>query len=134
VQSLESQAGNYQGILDGSTPPSVATDEKLWSLWANRPSGPLSAPAALRAIYNLGIEHGQARSRDVAEPAPVAGGLVERVAKRLVAVFENGPYTIEACKWDESAARAAILEVAAWMRENECGYNAVRWLEQEAGR
>ena len=29
-------------------------------------------------------------------------------------------------------ARAAIREVAAWMRENECGYNAVSWLEQEA--
>ena len=31
-------------------------------------------------------------------------------------------------------ARAAIREVAAWMRENECGYNAVRWLEREAER
>jgi hypothetical protein len=29
-------------------------------------------------------------------------------------------------------ARAAILEVAAWMRENDTGYNAVRWLEMEA--
>lgn len=29
-------------------------------------------------------------------------------------------------------ARAAILEVAAWMRENDTGHNAVRWLEMEA--
>jgi hypothetical protein len=32
----------------------------------------------------------------------------------------------------QDAARAAILEVAAWMRENDTGYNAVRWLEMEA--
>lgn len=32
----------------------------------------------------------------------------------------------------QDAARAAIREVAAWMRENECGYTAVRWLEREA--
>jgi len=25
-------------------------------------------------------------------------------------------------------------EVAAWMRENETGFNAARWLEQEASR
>jgi len=31
-------------------------------------------------------------------------------------------------------ARAAIREVAAWMREHETGYNAARLLEQEAGR
>jgi hypothetical protein len=30
-------------------------------------------------------------------------------------------------------ARAAIREVAAWMRENDTGHNAVRWLETEAG-
>jgi hypothetical protein len=28
-------------------------------------------------------------------------------------------------------SRVAIREVAAWMRENEVGYNAVRWIEQE---
>jgi hypothetical protein len=35
---------------------------------------------------------------------------------------------------DDEGARAAIREVAAWMRENETGYNAAGWLEQEADR
>jgi hypothetical protein len=59
-------------------------------------------------------------------PAP-AGGLVERVVK--VIADPDGPAEL----WFDDA-RAAIREVAAWMRENEVGYNAVRWLEQEAGR
>jgi hypothetical protein len=67
------------------------------------------------------------------EPAPVAGGLVTRVAQRLVAVFENGPYTIESDKWDKSAARAAILEVARWMRSHDINGSA-KVLEQEAER
>ena len=29
-------------------------------------------------------------------------------------------------------ARAVIREVASWMRENDTGHNAVRWLEMEA--
>jgi len=52
--------------------------------------------------------------------------LVERVRK---AIFNNGDgddYSDE--------ARAAIREVAAWMRENEVGYTAARWLEQEANQ
>ena len=53
-----------------------------------------------------------------------AGSLVERVGRAI---------SLDA--WDGTAeARAAIREVAAWMRENECDYNAVRWLEQEAER
>jgi hypothetical protein len=56
--------------------------------------------------------------------API-GSLVERVA---IACAKPCNET-----WDDQA-RAAIREVAAWMRENECGYNAIRWLEQEAER
>lgn len=58
-----------------------------------------------------------------AKPAP-AGSLVERVHSCIVGEPECG----------HMQASAAIREVAAWMRENECGYNAVRWLEQEADR
>jgi len=54
-------------------------------------------------------------------PAPV-GGLVDRVLCAL-------PSGV-----DRLYARAAIRKVAAWMRENETGYNATRWLEQEASR
>jgi len=35
--------------------------------------------------------------------------------------------------WD-AQARAAIREVAAWMRENETGFNAAWPLEREADR
>lgn len=61
------------------------------------------------------------------KPAP-AGSLVEQVARAisLDAWDDAGNWTAE--------ARAAIRAVAEWLRENECGYNAVRWLEQEAGR
>ncbi len=57
-----------------------------------------------------------------------SGSLVERVSCAI-----DG--RINPDQWlHQDAARAAIREVAAWMRENECGYNAVRWLEQEAER
>ena len=105
----------------------MATDENLWILWAKRPSGPLSAPAALRAIYNLGIEHGQASSREVAEPAPVAGGLVVRITLAIDrAPFDEGDHL-----GDE--ARAAIFEVARWLRSHDINGSA-KVLEQEAGR
>jgi hypothetical protein len=60
-------------------------------------------------------------------PVAPAGGLVERVA---LAIGGEGDHP---ANWTPEA-RAAIREVAAWMRENEVGYNAVRWLEQEADR
>jgi hypothetical protein len=55
-----------------------------------------------------------------------ADSLVERVAD---AIYRNG--TVDGFREE---ARAAIREVAAWMRENDCGYTAARWLEQEANR
>jgi hypothetical protein len=48
--------------------------------------------------------------------------LVERVEDALM----------ESIKDQSSMAHAAIREVAMWMRENEVGYTAARWLEQEA--
>jgi hypothetical protein len=50
--------------------------------------------------------------------------LVERVEDAL----------IESIKDQGSMARAAIREVAMWMRENEVGYTAASWLEQEANQ
>ena len=59
----------------------------------------------------------------------VAGGLVERITLAIDrAPFDEGDHL-----WDE--ARAAILEVARWLREQ--GTPASGWamrLEQEAGR
>jgi len=64
-----------------------------------------------------------------AQPTPppaTAGGLVERVATAIHPSICADPNLYR------HEARAAIREVAAWMRESQTGYNAARWLEQEA--
>lgn len=63
----------------------------------------------------------------------IGRSLVNRVALAISGIEYGLERDEEAVNW-ASEARAAIREVAAWMRENECGYNAVRWLEQEAER
>jgi hypothetical protein len=62
--------------------------------------------------------------RAASAEAQPAGGLMERVRRTI---RDNAPCS-------HSNARAAICEVAKWLRENDCGYNAIRWLEQEADR
>jgi len=123
VEALEAQAGNYPEIPDSSTPPPVATNRELRGIWDRAHD----FGQALRAIYDLGVAHGQARSREVAEPAPVAGGLVERVKLAI----DSAPFDENDHQWSE--ARAAILEVAQWMQRQ--GWKAGEWLEAlEAGR
>ena len=119
VEALEAQGRNLKGSLTSSTPPPVATDEELLEIWiSERASRPW---VSRRAIYDLGIEHGQAGRREVAEPAPVAGGLVARVKT-----------AIDSVSFDQEA-RAAILEVARWLREQ--GWVDMPYLlEQEAKR
>lgn len=60
-----------------------------------------------------------------AKPAPVAGGLVERVAHVIGMGGYGGDWSPE--------ARAAILEVARWLREHGWA-DAPIWFEREAGR
>jgi hypothetical protein len=115
--------GNYVIVHDTATPPPVATDEELLEIW-NSEKG-CRPWVSRRAIYDLGVAHGQASSREVAKPAPVAGGLVERVSD--VITSETGS------RWASTEARAAILEQATWLREQ--GWKeAADLLEQEAGR
>jgi hypothetical protein len=106
-----------------TTPPPVATDEELKQAWLQG----ATLTQGNRALYDLGVAHGQAGSRELAEPAPVAGGLVERITLAIDrAPFDEGDHL-----WDE--ARAAILEVARWMRDR--GWvDMPDALEQEAGR
>ena len=123
------ETGNYVIVHDTATPPPVATDEELAKTWNTSYVGDSAFNAANRALYNLGIKHGQASSREVAEPAPVAGGLVEWVTLAI----DSAPYDEDDHQWDEG--RAAILEVARWLREQ--GTPASGWamrLEQEAGQ
>jgi hypothetical protein len=80
VAKLEAQASNYPAIPDSSTPPPVATDEELGKTYRNSVGCNLDR---YRAIYNLGVAHGQASSREVAEPAPVAEVLARRIGYEL---------------------------------------------------
>jgi hypothetical protein len=73
--ALEAQT-NHSPDATKMVPPTVATDEELKQTWLQG----ATLTQGNRAIYDLGIEHGQARSREVAEPAPVAGEVEELVA------------------------------------------------------
>jgi len=75
VMALEAQT-NHSPDATKMVPPTVATDEELKQTWLQG----ATLTQGNRAIYDLGIEHGQARSREVAEPAPVAGEVEELVA------------------------------------------------------
>jgi hypothetical protein len=111
IEQLEAQASNLKGSLTSSTPPPVATVTR------DRDE-----------TGNYVIVHNTAGSREVADPAPVEGGLVARVAYAITG-DSDGPIN-----W-KNEARAAILEVAKWLREQ--GTPASGWamrLEQEAGR
>jgi len=109
VEALEAQASNHPEIPDTSTPPLVArvTRDK-------------------DKTGNYVIVHNTASSQKVAEPAPVAGGLVARVAYAITG-DSDGPIN-----W-KNEARATILEVARWLREQGLVFNA-DLLEQEAGQ
>ena len=86
--------------------------------------------AAVRAKYNTirtALEAPMTELRAASAEARPAGGLVERVAMALDSGCPQDEYVINDC-------RAAIREVAKWLRENDCGYNVIRWLEQEANQ
>jgi hypothetical protein len=77
--------------------------------------------AGLRAVYELGRQHGAA-----AAAAAPAGGLVERVAD---AIYRNG-----IGDGFREEARAAIREVAKWLREAHGWEEGAQGLELEANR
>jgi hypothetical protein len=122
VEQLETQA-NHIPDATKKVPPPVATDEELVQTWLQG----ATLTQGNRAIYNLGVAYGQARSREVADPAPVAGGFVERVTLAI----DRAQFDEDEHQWDE--ARAAIIEVAKWMREQGLVIDA-DLLGQEAGR
>jgi len=118
VEALEAQANPTKMV-----PPPVVTDEELLRVYDDGPGHGFEP--AIRAVYNFGVAHGQASSREVAEPAPVAGGLVVRVADAITS--ETGS------QWATTEAHVAILEVATWLRK-QGWIGAADLLEQEAGR
>jgi hypothetical protein len=75
--ALEAQAGNLKGSLTSSTPPTVATDEDLNKIWNFEDTW----KGSLRALYDLGVAHGQANHiPDATKMVPVAGEVGELVA------------------------------------------------------
>ena len=104
----------------GSLVERLATDAELCRVYNDAPDhgfGP-----ALRAVYDLGRRHGPAYIRSGPESP-----LVERVADAIAAQATSAGIV------NDRPARAAILEVAAWMREQ--GIGASGWamrLESEA--
>jgi len=80
---------------------------------------------------NKGVAHETARSREIAAPAPVAGGLVDRVT-RAVTLGSNPDICVNI--WSDIAACTAIIEVAKWLEECDlaCARGAARLLNQEA--
>jgi hypothetical protein len=64
VEALEAQA-NHIPDATKMVPPPVATDEELADTWHKTPG--VTDVSRRRALYNLGVTHGQAGSREVAE-------------------------------------------------------------------
>jgi hypothetical protein len=135
VEALEVRQLITHGITAEEVAPSspagslvelVATDAELCRVYNDAPEhgfGP-----ALRAVYDLGREDGAVPTRPGPESSP-AGSLVDRVQQSI----DDHPFGEE--------ARAAILEVAAalldWWDSDEVartGWEAAKWLEQEANR
>lgn len=110
--------------LDRDDPPNslvdrIATDAELCQVYNEK--------TTLRAVYDLGREHGAAPAQPGPGSSP-AGSLVERIC-------------VEAGIHNPADARAAILEVAAalldWWDSDEVartGWEAAKWLEQEANQ
>ena len=85
------------------------------------------------------VEQALDQLRPKAKPSPNSSQIGRSLVERVKAVIEledekhywPSPETSAADAVYADMASAAIREVAAWMRENEVGYNAVRWIEQE---
>jgi hypothetical protein len=120
VEALEAQA-NHIGDSNKMVPPPMATDEELHKIWDSKNN----YKEIRRAIYNHGVAHG----REVAEPAPVAVGLVERVSW-LIADFASRSKPGDDCK---PAAVKIVVEVAKWLYERSWNLPA-DLLKREAGR
>jgi hypothetical protein len=106
--------------LNSSLVERIATDAELCQVYNDAPEhgfGP-----ALRAVYDLGREDGAAPTHPGPESSP-AGSLVDRVQQSI----DDHPFGEE--------ARAAILEVAAWLREQDgVGLLAATVLTREANQ
>jgi hypothetical protein len=137
IQELEQRpiSGSVELVADPllDTKEMVIADEGLERIFYDAP-GEGTAAEGLRAVYDLGRQHGANSSvgltgsnhpaKPDSSPAP-AGGLVERVAHTIHDAPSGYGY--------ENEAYAAILAVAEWLRKRGRG-NAACELEQEVER
>jgi hypothetical protein len=108
IEQLEAQANPTKMV-----PPPVATDEELRAIWNFEGTW----NECFRAVYNFGVAHGQASSRGVADPAPVAGGLVELVADlRIMAV-----HAAAARQFSDGETLNSAANTLQWLSEQEAG-------------
>jgi len=113
IEQLEAQA-DHIGDTNKMVPSTVATDEELKQTWLQG----ATLTQGNRALYNLGIKHGQASSRAVADPAPVEGEVEELVADlRIMAAW-----AVAACQISDGET----LTRAANMIQQLSGQEAVR--------
>jgi hypothetical protein len=116
IEALEAAASAPADHLRDA-PEMVATDEELRKVWR---LGGVTVEAGLRAVYNLGRQHGAAQAanstpeQSPTAPAP-ARGLVERVMDEGYAVTH---------------ARAAILDCASWLETRGFPIGARRLREE----
>jgi hypothetical protein len=113
--------------LNSSLVDRIATDAELCQVYNDAPD---HCGKALRAVYDLGRQHGAAPIRSGPESP-----LVERVADAIAAQATSAGIV------NDRPARAAILEVVAalldWWDSDEVartGWEAAKWLEQEINR
>jgi hypothetical protein len=93
--------------------PPVATDEELRAIWMNNDM----AINRLRCAYDLGVAHGQASSREVADPAPVAGEVGELVADlRIMAA-----YAAAACQFGDMETLTQAVNMLQQLGGQEAG-------------
>jgi hypothetical protein len=114
------ETGNYLIVHDTPAPTNslverIATDAELCQVYNEK--------TTLRAVYDLGREHGAAPIRSGPKSPPV-----ERVADAIAAQATSAGIV------NVRPARAAILEVAAWLKEE--GYSTLQAeaLAQEANQ
>jgi len=70
-------------------------------------------------------------SNPTSNSSQIGRSLVKRVALAISGIEYGSEIDEEAVNWSPEA-RAAIREVVMWIRENEVGYTAACFLEQEA--
>ena len=112
VEALEAQA-NHFGDINKMVPPPVATDEELDKIWNFEDTW----KGSLRAVYDLGVAHGQARSREVAEPAPVAGEMAELVAD----LRRMASQAYAACQFNDGETLTRAANMIQRQSEQEAG-------------